>query len=272
MADKSGNTGVRLTWLGQAGFLIEGGGFRLVIDPYLSDSLYEKYKDKKFPHSRMVEAPFSPEELTALNYVLCTHGHTDHMDPGTLPGLAAANPGCGFICPQAEREKAIERGVPVQMLAGMNTGGRFFDCNDGCRDDGIGITALASAHEELAVDEQGQSLYLGYVIEIGGQTLYHSGDCVPYDGLAEQLESLEVDIALLPVNGRDEARRSNGVPGNFTLREAVELCDAAGIRILIPHHFGMFAFNTEDPEKIEMVLSESNLGYKIPVIGNTMEL
>ena len=107
---------VRLTWLGQAGFLIESGSgadaVRVVVDPYLSDSLYEKYREKKFTHKRMVPPPLKPEELTGIDFVLCTHGHTDHMDPGSLPGLAEANPACIFICPASEKAKALERGVP----------------------------------------------------------------------------------------------------------------------------------------------------------------
>ena len=254
---------LQLTWLGQAGFIIQGEGFRLVIDPYLSDSLYEKYRDKKFPHKRMAEAPFAPEAVKDMDLVLCTHGHTDHLDPGTLPGLAAANPECRFLVPAAERQKALERGVPAGRFVGMDDGGSFTD-SDGS---GVSVTAIASAHEQLDKDADGRSLYLGYVIEAGGYRIYHSGDCVPYDGLTGRLKDLQPDAALLPVNGRDEFRKSNGVPGNFTLDEAVSVCLEAGIRMLIPHHFGMFDFNTEDPEKIDRVLSESGLDYTIPVIG-----
>ena len=37
------------------------------------------------------------------------------------------------------------------------------------------------------------------------------------------LEMERIDAALLPINGRDERRRSNGIPGNFTFREAVQV-------------------------------------------------
>ncbi len=51
-------------------------------------------------------------------------------------------------------------------------------------------------------------------------TLKLSGDCVPYAGLDVALAKRRIDIALLPVNGRDDFRRSHGVPGNFTVDEA----------------------------------------------------
>lgn len=251
---------VNLTWLGQAGFLIESPGVRIIIDPYLSDSLAVKYKDGRFPHIRMVPVPVRPEELTGIDIVLCTHGHSDHMDPGTLPVLAAANPECRFIGPASETLKAVERGVPAKMYCGL-------DAAESLVKGRSRITAIASAHEDLAVDDEDRSLYLGYVIEIGGYKIYHSGDSVPYEGLVAILKMHEIDAALLPVNGRDELRSSNGIAGNFTVEEAVQLCCDAGIPKMIPHHFGMFDFNTEDPDEIDQLLSKSGLDYMIPVIG-----
>jgi L-ascorbate metabolism protein UlaG (beta-lactamase superfamily) len=111
---------------------------------------------------------------------------------------------------------------------------------------GIGWYALASAHEVLATDAAGQQRFLGYVIQFGGLRIYHSGDCVPYPGLAAELRRHAVHVAILPVNGRDAVRSAAGIPGNFTFDEAVELCRQAGIDSLLPCHFGMFDFNTVD--------------------------
>ena len=69
----------------------------------------------------------------------------------------------------------------------------------------------------------GRHLYLGFVIEAEGLRLYHSGDSLAYDGLAEQLGSEPFDVLFLPINGRDPAR---GVPGNMTAAEAVDLAAA----------------------------------------------
>lgn len=259
---------VGITWLGQAGFLIEYGQTRIVIDPYLSDSLYAKYKNTRYPHVRMMQSPLNPREIHGLSFVLCTHGHTDHMDPGTLPVLADASPACRFICPASEREKAIGRGVPADRFIGMVQD----EVLDDSESSGLIISATASAHEQLETDSAGRSLFLGYVIRMGDLSVYHSGDCVPYEGLSRHLGKLKIDAALLPVNGRDEARARNGVPGNFDVHEAVDLCRGSGIPKIIPHHFGMFDFNTEDPEIIEKTLKKSGLEYIIPVAGKKYNL
>ena len=100
----------------------------------------------------------------------------------------------------------------------------------------------------MARNDQG-FLYLGYVLRAGGVTVWHSGDTVPWPGQVERLLPFHVDLALLPVNGRDALRAANGVPGNLTLEEAVALTDAIGARAMLGHHFGLFDFNTLDPEE-----------------------
>jgi L-ascorbate metabolism protein UlaG (beta-lactamase superfamily) len=65
------------------------------------------------------------------------------------------------------------------------------------------------------------------------------------------VRELAADLALLPVNGRDATRAQAGIPGNFTLDEAIALCAETGMTSLLAHHFGLFAFNTIDPATID---------------------
>ena len=74
--------------------------------------------------------------------------------------------------------------------------------------------------------------------------LFHSGDTLWHDGLVRGLSGAGVDIAMLPINGNEPGR---GVAGNLNGTEAAALARACGVRLVIPHHFNMFAFNTADP-------------------------
>ncbi|HUX19712.1 MAG TPA: MBL fold metallo-hydrolase [Spirochaetia bacterium] len=233
---------VSVVWIGQAGFLIETGTVRLLIDPYLSDSLAQKYRGTKFPHARMMQPPVSAGELSDIDYLFATHGHSDHLDPGTLPEIQRANPLCTFVVPRSCRELAVERGVHPERLLTMNSEESIELTGGGS------VTALPSAHEERKWDDSGNELFLGFLFRIAGRVIYHSGDGVPYEGLTERLRSAEIELFLMPVNGRDEVRRTNGVPGNFTLAEAYEIAHGSGGKGLIGHHYGMFEFNTIDPE------------------------
>lgn len=238
-AGAAGGAAISAWWLGQAGFLVEAAGVRLVVDAYLSDTLAVKYRGKPNPHVRMVPPPVEPAALRDVDLVLATHGHTDHLDPGTLGPIAAANPGCRFVVPAAHAALAASRGVPGERLVRASAFATL-------REAGVTIHALPSAHEELAVDAEGEHLFLGYVLELAGVSIYHPGDCVPYPELAALVSRHRVDLALLPVNGRDARRAAGGVPGNFSLEEAMDLSAACGFRAVIGHHFGLFDFNTID--------------------------
>ena len=82
----------------------------------------------------------------------------------------------------------------------------------------------------------------------------------PYhESLREVLPALQqraIDLALLPINGRDAYRRSRSILGNFTLAEAVALCQQAQIPLLLAHHFGLFDFNTVNVAATERELAQ----------------
>ena len=235
--------GPLLTWLGQAGFLLDFGDRVVLIDPYLSDSLAEKYRGQRFAHQRMLAAPITVEALARVDLVLCTHRHGDHMDPGTLPVIATRHRDCRFVVPAAERRHAQALGLPEARLVPA-VAGETLDLL------GLAIMPVPAAHETLETDEAGRHRFLGYGIAGRGCALYHSGDCIPYPGLVGRVAALGARLALLPVNGRDAGRAQAGIPGNFTLDEAASLCREAGIPVMLAHHWGMFDFNTCDPAAI----------------------
>ncbi|MEN9360531.1 MAG: hypothetical protein RL095_2066 [Verrucomicrobiota bacterium] len=238
---------IALWWLGQAGFAIRGGGLNVVLDPYLSDALAVKYAGKEFPHTRMMPPPLEAASLRGLDFWLCTHRHGDHMDGPSLHQALPVNPRCRVVLPRAEIPHALGKlGLPRDRLLPVSDGEKLPLAP------GFTLEAIPSCHEEIVRDAEGNSHFLGYILEICGVRIYHSGDCIPYPGLAETLASRRIDLALLPVNGRDEFRGSRGVPGNFTLEEALELCREAGIPRLLGHHFGMFDFNSVDIRSLSM--------------------
>jgi L-ascorbate metabolism protein UlaG (beta-lactamase superfamily) len=246
--------GASLWWLGQAGFLIEIAGRRIVIDPYLSNSLGEKYAGTRFPHERMFPPPIEPGALQDIDWLLCTHAHSDHMDPGTIGPLIDANPQMQVLAPEAARQVALDRGVPGGRLHGVDAG-QIIDIG------GITVSAIPAAHEAFKFDDAGRHAFLGLLLEGGGIRVYHSGDTIPYPGLVESLEGRGVNLALLPVNGRDAERAANGVPGNLTLEEALALSETIGADVMLGHHIDMFSFNTIDRVGGEEILAAQQFAF-----------
>ena len=224
---------------------------------YLSNTLEEKYIGSEFPHKRMMMPPIDLSLLQNIDFYLSTHGHTDHMDPGSIESIYKENRSVPiFICPRSQLMRAVERKVPIEKLLGINSD-ESYSLRDKNREI-ISIHAVPAAHEQISINEFANHEALGYIIKVNGITLYHSGDCIPYEGLTERLKEFQIDLALLPVNGRNEYLTKKGIAGNFTIDEASALAHDAGISIIIPHHYGMFDFNTISPKEVEKGLISCN--------------
>lgn len=239
-------------WLGQAGFLFRFQDMCFVVDPYLSDCLARKYAQSRFKHVRLMSPPIQAHALTPLHWILCTHRHSDHMDPEALPVLLQVNPQCRFVAPAAEQCHIEALGITGHRAVLVQAGDVL------TLGPNMSVEVIASAHEDLQANAGGQDHYLGFVIRVGDITLYHSGDCVPYDGLEEKLTHAGVDVAFLPVNGRDELRRQHNIPGNFHFSEALDLCRSVGIAQMVCHHFGMFSFNTVERDVLQGLVEKAS--------------
>ncbi|MFE5318862.1 MBL fold metallo-hydrolase [Paenibacillus sp. NPDC056579] len=222
--------------LGQAGFWIQMENKRLLIDPYLSNSINEASQG---PWIRKFPPPLSPDSLPDMDAVLCTHHHDDHMDSATLKPLSERQ-GTRFIIPRAHKERLLDWGFDSARMIGMN----HLEVQ---LVNGLEIKAFAAMHDRFEQDEEGNHLFLGYIIRYGGLSIYHSGDTIGFPELVDWLKDEKVDIALLPINGRDYARTAQGIVGNFNYREAADLAVAIGADLVIPMHFGMFPHNDENP-------------------------
>ncbi len=216
-------------WLGQASFVVRGAGCTIYFDPFLVPH-----------HSRLVPPAFPAEAVDNADLVLCTHDHLDHIDPVSLPAIAKASPRATVLVPGVAREKVIGLGIsadrvvvpPVDTAVGYGP---------------ASVTAIPAAHEDLDYTPEQGYPYLGYVVRLGGATLYHSGDCTMYEGLPERLKAHRPDVAMLPINGHDWYRTHKNTIGNMTYREAADLAYDVGIGLTIPMHYGMFKGNTEPP-------------------------
>jgi L-ascorbate metabolism protein UlaG (beta-lactamase superfamily) len=263
---------VNLIWLGQAGFALKYKEKIIIIDPYLSDFLAKKYKGKIFPHVRLMDIPITPEKVNNVNFVCCTHAHSDHMDPETVSVLSTNNPNCKFIIPAAEISEATKRGIKKDQIFPINADQTIFLDKD------ISIKAIPASHENVKINKNGEHHFLGYILRVGDISIYHSGDCVPYEGLSEKIKNNNVDVALLPINGRDDFRLKNGIAGNFKIPEVLDLCLQAEINYLIVHHFGMFAYNTVSKQDLEELNKKSTnhlhiilpeINYLYTIVKNT---
>ena len=255
---------LHLWWLGQSGFLIQWQGRHLLLDPYLSDSLTKKYAGTNKPHVRMTERVIAPERLDFVDVVTSSHNHTDHLDAETLIPLWQSNSNLKVVVSRLNIPFAAERlQLPADRLTTITVN------TPPVRIEPFTLSTIPAAHESLEQDENGDHRYIGLIVQAGEWTIYHSGDCVLYEGLVERLRNWQIDIALLPINGRDPAR---GVAGNFTGEEAAQLGRHINASLVIPCHYAMFEFNTVSPEVFIEAATQVGQGYRLPRGGERLSM
>ena len=220
---------VGLLWLGQASFALRLGSATVLIDPFLS------------PHpERLVAPPFAAREARDVDLVLITHDHLDHLDDEAVREIASVSPDAAFVVPQDVVDRVTDLGVQRERIQGLPS--------DGHAELGtVTVDAVPAAHGVTMEDAYRLGPFLGYVVSAGGVRVYHSGDTVPFDGLVERLRGLDVQLALLPINGRDAEREAEGIVGNLDAQEAAQLAADIGVDAAIPMHWDMFASNPGDP-------------------------
>lgn len=226
-----------LWWLGQSGYLLQWKGKRVLIDPYLSDSLTKKYLTTDKPHIRMSELVVHPALLKGISVVTSSHNHTDHLDAETLIPVLKNNPSIKFIIPEANRNFVAERvNSAVDFPIGLNDGMMVTV-------DGFTFHGIPAKHNQIERDEKGNCRFMGYVIEFDKYKIYHSGDTLWFDEMIDLLVPFNIDVAILPINGNKPERK---VAGNLNCKEAVILAKAIHAKTVIPCHYDMFIFNTAD--------------------------
>jgi L-ascorbate 6-phosphate lactonase len=247
---------VAIWWLGQSGYAIKTGSVLFYIDLYLSEHLTAKYATTEKPHIRMTASPLRGSEITGAEWVFSSHKHSDHLDPGTLPDLFNASPRARLILPLALVDHAVSLGLPRERLI-PTRGEETFTAGP------MTIHSIPAAHAEFDYDEDSGYPFLGYVIEVDGFQFYHSGDTVIYAGLADHLKQYRLDIAFLPINGTDERRLALKVPPNMNMQEAVELAQAIQPRLVIPHHYDMFTFNTAAVDEFVEIARRAGVAHAV---------
>jgi L-ascorbate metabolism protein UlaG (beta-lactamase superfamily) len=207
----------------------------LYVDPYLTDSDGEGGSlPRTFP------PPLAPAEVTNASAVVLTHVHIDHTDPHTVLPLSEASPDARFVAPFTSNDTLVEAGLDEKRILVPEIG-------EPVEIAGSRITAVPSAHTKLERDPKRGYPYLGYVIEWNNVTVYHAGDTVVYDGLIETLSAWDIDVAFVPINGRDYFRTGRGVVGNTDFRETAELTETLDFGLIVPTHYDLIEGNTVDP-------------------------
>ncbi len=216
---------VAIGWLGQAGFVLKSPrGFRLAIDPYLSNSCEAIGRAAGLNMRRLVPSSLSPRELLGFNGIAFTHSHQDHVDPETVvPYLRAGGRG-PFVAPHEASDRLRSLGVAEDRIH-LTWPNHITEIGD------------FSIRATFAIPFAGDDLtHIGYFVSVrGGPRIYFTGDTDYNDILGLSVAPLRPDIMVTVIN---PAFR------NLSPQDAAQLAKVINPRWVIPCHHDLFADNS----------------------------
>ena len=214
---------MKLTWLTQAGLLFKSGKLKVMVDPYLSDSVGKSAEAK---HRRMpIDERFFDEDP---DVILITHDHLDHLDPETLEVfIKKATKPITFLAAENAYNKLVKYGGEHNyvLLAPHSVWSQG----------GVTFYAVKAEHSDRTA--------VGFILDDGKKTYYVSGDTLyNYDVIDDVLDLVEggVDYAFLPING---------VGNNMNAKDAADFAYEIGAKCAVPIHYGLF--DSLDPAEFD---------------------
>ena len=214
---------MRVVWLGQAGLLFDNGKIKIMIDPYLSDSV-EKVNANNYRRVPIRNELFDIEP----DFMIFTHDHLDHYDPESASVfLGAERKSMTVLCPFSVWQKA--------RLHGKNHNYVLLDSHSEWTVNGIRFSAVRAVHSDAYA--------IGVIIEdlIEAKTYYVTGDTLYSKEIFSDLPG-NIDAVFLPING---------VGNNMNSEDAARFAKDCGARVAVPYHYGMFDELSPDEFNLE---------------------
>jgi len=226
----------RALWLGHAAFLLELGGSKLLIDPWITGN---------------PSCPLTLDEIRdvgKVDVVCVSHDHADHLGDAFE---VCRKQGAKLVCVYEVGVKAQEEGVKPEDIYGMNVGGTI-------EVSGLKITLVPALHSCSV------GVPVGFVVRGEGKAVYHAGDTALFGDMAlvPRLYG-PLDLALLPIGGFYTM-------GPLEAAEAVELLRPKAV---IPMHYATFPVLVQDAGEFVRLVHQKCPDVEVVVLrpGETYE-
>lgn len=203
-------------WLGQAGLLFDFDGVKVMVDPYLSNSV-EKVEPKNYRRQPINESCFDIKP----DILILTHNHLDHTDPETLERLFSKHSNICVLASYNAWQTARKFGGDNNYV--------MFNRGTVWTEKGIKFEAVYAEHSDDKA--------VGVIISYGGKNYYITGDTLYNKRVIKDI-NMPIDTVFLPING---------VGNNMNMTDAAHFAEKIKAKTAVPIHFGMFdSLNADD--------------------------
>jgi L-ascorbate metabolism protein UlaG (beta-lactamase superfamily) len=204
-----------------------------------------------------VRPPFPLSQLPAIDIVVISHNHYDHLESATVRHLARAHPGAAWFVPLGVRDFVARRGArtvhELDWFQAVEVGGTTVTC----------VPAQhSSARTPFGFDRR-RTLWCGWAIERGGRRVYFAGDTAYFPGFAEIGARLgPFNVALLPIGSympRSFMQYVHMSPADSVqaFQDLHSRVQPAAAPVMIPMHWGTFKLTIEAMDEPPRLLRQA---------------
>lgn len=220
----------RITWLGHSTFLIQIANVNIVTDPV--------FGDLSFLFKRVLPCAINPSVLPAIDCILISHNHPDHMDKKSLYALKKHQP--LVLVPQGDRAWFTKHKFS-QVQEFMWWDARAINSLAGS----VVCTFLPARHwSQRGIFDRNRSLWGSWMIQAGNYTIYFAGDTAYSSHFSHIKQYFPViNTALLPIGPCEP--RAWMKSSHVSAEEAGQAFLDLEATTFIPMHWGTYYFGTD---------------------------
>lgn len=227
---------MQFTYYGHACFTVVLNGKTALFDPFISGN----------PMAAHVRV-----DTLQADYILLSHGHTDHILDCEAIALRS---GAKVICSWEVHEWLNGKGVTNTHP--MNTGGSW-DFGD------FRVKCVVAQHSSGLPDGNYGGNPMGFLIESKDSSFYYSGDT-----------ALTLDMQLIPSWAPELHFAVLPIGDNFTMgpSDAARAAQFCGAKRVVGVHYDTFGFIRINHEKAQQVFLDAGINLLLPGIGDSLDL
>ncbi|WP_428328378.1 MBL fold metallo-hydrolase [Mucilaginibacter sp.] len=260
--DTPAESGLRITWVGHSSLLIEIDGKRILTDPVWSDraSFTSLFGPKRF-----FKPPLALNELPALDAIIISHDHYDHLDKDTIKFFADKT--IPFICSLGVGQHLEKWGIEKNFINEVDWGESVLVGGD------CVITATPSRHfSGRGLTGRNETLWSSFVIKGAQHNIFFGADSGWFPGFAEIGEAFgPFDLTMLEIGAYGQYWADIHMGPDNASNAHIALKGA----LMMPLHWGTFNLAPhawyEPIERLTVYANDKHIKLFVPEPGKPTE-
>ena len=266
MADFTANPTAPLSvsWIGHATTLVTIDGHRILTDPVWSERCSPS---RSIGPRRLHPAPVSMESLPALDAVVISHDHHDHLDMPSVRTLARTQR-AQFVTPLGVGAHLRAWGVPADRIVELDWGAST-QVGD------LTLTCTPARHYSGRFLSRNTTLWASWAIRGPHHRAYFGGDS-GYTGSFADIGAQHgpFDLTLLPIGAYNKAWPDIHMNPEEAVRAHTDL-NVGTTGVLVPIHWGTFRLAphpwAEPADRLVAAAAEAGVTVRVPRPGGLVD-